>query len=72
MIYKRVAARLQAQDWLAITIELTIVVVGVFIGMQDTVLLEIPYRKVVAKCTALPALPPCSHINTWRPLRHQS
>ena len=32
MIYKRVAARLKAQDWLAITIELTIVVIGVFIG----------------------------------------
>ena len=32
MIYKRVAARLRAQDWLAITIELTIVIVGVFIG----------------------------------------
>jgi len=28
------AARLQAQDWVAITIELTIVVVGVFIGTQ--------------------------------------
>ena len=34
MIYKRVAARLRAQDWLAITIELAIVVVGVFIGTQ--------------------------------------
>src|SRR4051812_34334601 len=32
MIYKRVAARLRAQDWVAITIELAIVVVGVFIG----------------------------------------
>ena len=32
MIYKRVAARLRAQDWLAITIELLIVIVGVFIG----------------------------------------
>ena len=32
MIYKRVAARLRAQDWLAITIELGIVVLGVFIG----------------------------------------
>src|SRR5215218_183783 len=32
MIYKRVAARLRAQDWVAITIELTIVIVGVFIG----------------------------------------
>lgn len=32
MIYKRVAARLRAQDWLAIMIELTIVIVGVFIG----------------------------------------
>jgi len=34
MIYKRAAARLRAQDWLAITIELAIVVIGVFIGMQ--------------------------------------
>jgi hypothetical protein len=34
MIYKRVAARLKAQDWVAITIELAIVVVGVFIGTQ--------------------------------------
>ena len=34
MIYKRFAARLKAQDWLAIMIELTIVVVGVFIGTQ--------------------------------------
>ena len=32
MIYKRVAARLRAQDWVAITIELGIVIVGVFIG----------------------------------------
>ena len=32
MIYKRVAARLRAQDWLAITIELFIVILGVFIG----------------------------------------
>ena len=32
MIYKRVAARLRAQDWVAILIELSIVVVGVFIG----------------------------------------
>ena len=31
---KRVAARLRAQDWVAITIELAIVVVGVFIGTQ--------------------------------------
>ena len=34
MIYKRVAARLRAQDWAAITIELGIVIVGVFIGTQ--------------------------------------
>ena len=34
MIYKRMAARLRAQDWVAITIELAIVVVGVFIGTQ--------------------------------------
>ena len=34
MIYKRVAARLRAQDWVAIVIELSIVIVGVFIGNQ--------------------------------------
>jgi hypothetical protein len=34
MIYKRVAARLKAQDWVAITIELAIVITGVFIGTQ--------------------------------------
>ena len=34
MMYKRVAARLRAQDWLAITIEIGIVIVGVFIGTQ--------------------------------------
>src|SRR5436190_1627440 len=34
MIYKRVAARLRAQDWFAITIEVGIVIVGVFIGTQ--------------------------------------
>ena len=32
MIYKRVAARLNAQDWVAIAIEVMIVIVGVFIG----------------------------------------
>ena len=34
MIYKRAAARLKAQDWLAILIELAIVILGVFIGTQ--------------------------------------
>jgi hypothetical protein len=34
MIYRRAAERLKAQDWLAITIELAIVIVGVFIGTQ--------------------------------------
>lgn len=34
MIHKRMAARLAAQDWFAITIELVIVIVGVFIGTQ--------------------------------------
>ena len=34
MIYKRAGARLKAQDWLAITIEIGIVVIGVFIGTQ--------------------------------------
>lgn len=32
LIYKRVVAKLRAQDWAAITIELGIVIVGVFIG----------------------------------------
>ena len=32
MIFKRFAANLRAQNWLAIAIELAIVVVGVFIG----------------------------------------
>ena len=32
MIYRRAVARLRAQDWLAISIELAIVVLGVFIG----------------------------------------
>ena len=34
MIFKRAAARLRAQDWAAITIELGIVIVGVFVGIQ--------------------------------------
>ena len=34
MIYKRMAANLRAQNWLAIGIELGIVIVGVFIGTQ--------------------------------------
>lgn len=34
MIFKRAIAKLRAQDWTAIAIELAIVVVGVFIGMQ--------------------------------------
>lgn len=34
MIYKRVAARLKAQDWVAISIELAIVITGVFVGTQ--------------------------------------
>lgn len=34
MIFKRAYARLRAQDWTAIAIELLIVVVGVFIGVQ--------------------------------------
>lgn len=32
MIFKRAVAKLRAQDWAAITIELAIVIVGVFIG----------------------------------------
>jgi len=34
MIFKRAAARLRAQDWVAIAIELAIVITGVFIGTQ--------------------------------------
>ncbi len=34
MIFKRAVAKLRAQDWAAITIELAIVVLGVFIGVQ--------------------------------------
>ncbi len=34
MIFKRFAANLRAQNWLAISIEIAIVVVGVFIGTQ--------------------------------------
>jgi hypothetical protein len=34
MIFKRAVAKLRAQDWTAISIELAIVVLGVFIGMQ--------------------------------------
>ena len=33
MIYRRAAAKLRAQDWTAISIELVIVIVGVFVGM---------------------------------------
>ena len=33
MIFKRAVARLRAQDWVAITIELAIVIVGVFMGI---------------------------------------
>lgn len=34
MIFKRAAAKLRAQDWVAISIELAIVIIGVFIGIQ--------------------------------------
>jgi len=34
MIFKRAVARLHAQNWVAITIELAIVIIGVFIGIQ--------------------------------------
>jgi len=34
MIYKRAAARLKGQDWVAIAIELAIVITGVFVGTQ--------------------------------------
>jgi len=33
MIFKRAVAKLRAQDWTAVTIELAIVVLGVFLGM---------------------------------------
>ena len=36
MIFKRAVAKLRAQDWVAITIEVVIVIIGVFIGMQVT------------------------------------
>ena len=34
MIFRRAVAKLRAQDWLAITIELLIVIIGVFVGIQ--------------------------------------
>jgi hypothetical protein len=34
MIHKRLTARLKKQDWLAVAIELALVVVGVFLGLQ--------------------------------------
>lgn len=34
MIFKRAVAKLRAQDWRAISIELAIVIIGVFIGIQ--------------------------------------
>jgi len=34
MIFKRAVAKLRAQDWMAITIELLIVITGVFVGIQ--------------------------------------
>ena len=34
MIFKRAVAKLRAQDWAAITIEIAIVIIGVFIGTQ--------------------------------------
>ena len=34
MIFKRAVAKLRAQDWVAITIEVVIVIIGVFIGTQ--------------------------------------
>lgn len=40
MIFKRAVAKLRAQDWAAITIELFIVVLGVFIGVQASNLNE--------------------------------
>ncbi|MCL6740845.1 hypothetical protein LZ518_06820 [Sphingomonas sp. RB56-2] len=34
MIFKRAVAKLRAQDWVAIAIELAIVIIGVFVGIQ--------------------------------------
>ena len=34
MILRRLAGRLRQQDWLAVTIELVLVMVGVFLGIQ--------------------------------------
>ena len=34
MIFKRAVAKLRGQDWMAITIELLIVIIGVFVGIQ--------------------------------------
>lgn len=34
MIYKRAIARLRAQDWVAISVEVAIVIIGVFVGIQ--------------------------------------
>ena len=34
MIFKRAVAKLRAQDWMAITLELMIVIIGVFVGIQ--------------------------------------
>src|SRR4051812_17044368 len=34
MIFKRAVARLRAQDWIAISVEIGIVIIGVFIGTQ--------------------------------------
>ncbi|WP_294123460.1 hypothetical protein [Sphingomonas sp.] len=34
MIFKRTVAKLRAQDWVAIAIELLIVIIGVFVGIQ--------------------------------------
>ena len=36
MIFKLAVAKLRAQGWAAITIEVAIVIIGVFIGMQVT------------------------------------
>ena len=58
MIYKRVAARLRAQDWAAITIELGIVIVGVFIGIpvdDRRVFGHVPLVEAKAGDALLPA-----------------
>lgn len=71
MIYKRAVARLRAQDWLAIAIELIIVIVGVFIGTlvanwnQDRID-NAQTRRMVAQLG-----PTLDNLNRYWPLAHK-